>query len=162
MALKPDRLLNPYADEMSFFMNEAAEKGGIVVMSTVGSGAAMDQSEAVVTYAANPSGKLPIGVLQQDVVNKDLSQYTLNKYNGEVQINGKVWLNAQCTINTNMIYPGLTIAAQDAAYLGPSGLLQNVDVNTVATPLVGHFLTSKDADGYAKVRVLLPQATPRI
>lgn len=162
MALKPGRVVNPYADDISFFMNEVAEKGGVVVMSTVGSGDAMDQSEALVTYAANPSGKLPIGVLFQDMVNKDLTQTHLNPYNGEVQIGGKVWVNNQCTINTNMIYPGLTIAAQDAAYLGPSGLLQNVDVNTVATPIVGTFLSSKDADGYAKVRVSLPQATPRI
>ena len=162
MALKPDRVVNPFGDDISFFMNEAAEKGGMVVMSTVGSGAAMDQSAALCTYASNPSGKLPLGILMQDMVNKDLTQNRLNPFNGEVQIGGKVWLSTQGVVNTNMIYPGLTIAAQDAAYVGPSGLLQNVDVNTVATPIVGVFLSSKDADGYAKVRYNIPTATPRI
>jgi hypothetical protein len=162
MALKPDRRVNPYAEEISFFMNEAAEKGGFVVMSTVGSGQAMDQSAALVTYAANPSGKLPVGVLLQDMVNKDLTQTHLNPYNGEVQIGGKVNLCDDCVVNTNMIYPGLTIAVNDNAYAGPSGLFQNVDVNPNATPILGTFLSSKDADGYAKVRFKTPMATPRL
>lgn len=159
MALKPDRQRNKYADDMSWFMNEVATRGGIASMSTAGSGAATDQAASLATYAALPSGKLPLGVLMIDMVNKDLTQTHLNPYNGEVQQGAKVLLSPQCTINTNMIYPGLTVTPPQSAYLGPSGLVQNVYVNDSATPMVGVFLSSKDADGYAKVRINLPQGT---
>ena len=53
MALKADRIsLDSMID---FFMNEVAERGGIATISTVGSGAAMDQSVQLATYAANPN-----------------------------------------------------------------------------------------------------------
>lgn len=159
MALKPDRLRNKYADDITFFMNEVAVRGGIASLSTAGSGSATDQSAALLTYAALPSGVLPVGVLLNDMVNKDLTQTHLNPYNGEVQQGSKVLVNGQCTVVTNMIYPGLTIAPPQSAYLGPSGLVQNVYVNDKATPIVGVFLSSKDEDGYAKVRVNLPQGT---
>lgn len=162
MALKPDRLRNKYADDITWFMNETAERGGIVVVSTVGSGAATDQSTNLCTYASSPSGKVALGVLLNDMVNKDLTQTHLNPYNGEVQKGSKVLINGQCTINTNMIYPGLTISAPQTAYLGPSGLVQNVYVNDAATPVVGQFLSSKDEDGYCKVRLNLPNTTPRL
>ncbi len=162
MALKPDRQRVRETDDISFFMNEVAEKGGIVVGSTYGSGAALDQSVALCTYASQPSGKLPLGVLMQDMVNKDLSQTHLNGFNGEVQKGGKVLLSPVCTIHTNMIYPGLTIAAPQSAFVGPSGLFQNVYVNDVATPAVGYFISNKDEDGYAKVRVQIPLSTPRL
>ena len=61
MALKSDR--STLDIDISFFMNEAATRGGIVSISTGGSGAAMDQGEALVTYAALPSGKVPVGLL---------------------------------------------------------------------------------------------------
>jgi hypothetical protein len=57
MALKSDR--HELQTDISFFMDEAATRGGAVVHgSTTGSGAAMDQGKAVVTYAAVPSGKV--------------------------------------------------------------------------------------------------------
>ena len=46
MALKADR--NELDVDISYFMNETAEKGQIVCISTVGSGAAMDQAGALV------------------------------------------------------------------------------------------------------------------
>jgi hypothetical protein len=162
MALKPDRQRNKYADDMTWFMNEVAEKGGVVVISTVGSGAAMDQSTNLGTYASSPSGKLPLGFLLVDMVNKDLTQTHLNPYNGEVQKGSKVLLSPQGSVVTNMIYPGLTITAGQTCYLGPSGLVQNVYVNDAATPIVGSFLSTKDEDGYAKVRYNLPNTTPRL
>ncbi len=154
MALKPDRLINPFGDDLSFFMDEVADVGGIVTISTGGSGAAMDQSAALVTYAAAPSGKVPVGVLLTKMVNKDLTQTHLNKYNGEVQKGGKVRVNRQCVINTDMIYPGLTPAAGDTAYVVTSGLFHNANSSNTR-PQVGTFLSSKDADGFAKIKVNL-------
>jgi len=157
MALKPHRIENRYTYDLSWYMDEVAERGGIVVASTVSSGTALDQARSVVTYAANPSGSQPIGILLNDVVDKDLTQTRLQPLKSEQVINGKVTINGAGEYVTNMIYPGLTISAQDKAYLGPSGLLTNAVVNNeVNTPYVGNFRTTKDADGYATVKINLP------
>ena len=153
MALKPERYF--VADDISFFMDEVAERGGIVCLSTSGSGAAMDQGVALGTYAASQSGKTVLGFLMQDMVNKDLTQTHINYHKDEVPKGGKVQMWTAGTIVTNMIYPGLTPAAGGVAYAGPSGLIQTTNVNTAATPIVGKFLSIKDADGYAKVRFTL-------
>lgn len=153
MALKPERYF--VADDISFFMTSVAERGGFVTLSTGGSGAAMDQGVAVAAYAASQSGLTVLGCLMQDVVNKDLTQTHLNFYKDEVEVGSKVQMWTQGTVVTNMVYPGLTPAAGATAYMGPSGLLQTVNVNSVATPVVGKFLSSKDADGYVKVRFAL-------
>lgn len=160
MALKSFRRYGQ--DTQDFFMDEVAERGGFVCLSTVGSGEATDQGEALVTYAASPSGKLPVGCLMQDMVNKDLSQTFLNYFKAEVQKGSKVNIWTQGTVVTNMIYPGQTPAVNKVAYLGPSGLLTATDTNTNATPVVGTWMSSKDADGYAKVAFNLPMATPRL
>lgn len=158
MALKNFR--NIFNQDIDFYMDEVAEAGGVAVMSTVGSGEASDQAEALVTYAANPSGKLPAGLLLVDMVNKDLTQTHINYYKRETQKGGKVPLVTQGTVVTNMIYTGQTPAVGKKAYLGPSGYLTVTNSNTVATPIVGEFRSSKDADGYAKVMINLPQSTP--
>ena len=56
-----------FKTDISFFMNEVKNRGHVVVYSTGGSGAAMDQSAALVTVAANPSGKVPVGMLLNDI-----------------------------------------------------------------------------------------------
>lgn len=160
MALKNFR--DQYAFDITYYMDEVAEMGGIVTLSTVGSGEATDQAEALVTYAAQPSGKLPLGLLLEDMVNKDLTQTHINYCKRETQKGSKVGLTTQGTFVTNMIYPGATPAVNKKAYLGPSGLLTATFSNTVASPVVGDWLSSKDADGYAKVRINLPQATPSL
>lgn len=161
MALKAYR--DFVAGTMDFFMDEVAERGGFVTLSTVGSGEATDQSEALVTYAVNPSGKLPVGCLMQDMVNKDLSQTHLNQYKDEVQRGSKVNIWTKGVVVTNMIYPAQTPAVNKAAYMSTSGLLTATDGNNPnATPIVGVWLSSKDADGYAKVMFDLPMATPRL
>ena len=54
MALKSDR--STLQTDISFFMNETATRGGVVALSTAGSGASMDNGSALVTYAASASG----------------------------------------------------------------------------------------------------------
>lgn len=90
MALKSDRSV--LDTDISFFMNEAATRGGVASVSTGGSGAAMDQGEALVTYAALPSGAVPVGLLLNDMVNIDLTRQHLNQHKDEVQKGGKVTL----------------------------------------------------------------------
>ena len=160
MGLKPHRDI--VKTDVSFYMDEVATRGGVVVQSTLGSGNAMDQSEALVTYASYPSGSLPVGLLLQDVVNLDLTRQHLDYHGDEVQKGGKVTLVEIGEVETNMIYPGTTVTPNDPAYLGPSGLLTVTFTNVEATPIVGVFKSTKDEDGYAKVAVNLPMASPTL
>lgn len=151
MALKPDR--NQLDWDISRYMNEVAEAGGVAVISTHGSGVAMDGSTNVATYAANPSGKLVAGVLLGD----------LEAYNGNLHRNyyrdsnisgSKVSLLTKGWVVTDMIYPGTSPTAGAPAYLGQSGYI--TPTQATGAPTVGRFETSKDEDGYAKVSINIP------
>lgn len=154
MALKGDRNILDY--DVTFFMNTAAEVGGVLSLSTAGSGSAMDNGSAVVAYAANGSGNLPIGFLGNTFVDYDLTKRKINDQAPEANIGTKATIYTKGWVVTDMIYPGLTIAAKDKAYLGPSGLLTNGLINAAATPEVGVFLSTKDENGYAKVSFNFP------
>jgi len=156
MALKPHRV--HLESDISFFMDAVQERGGVVVLKTIGSGNAMDQSSAVVEYATSGSGKMPVGVLMNDVVNLDLTRQKLNPYKHETQVNTKVTIWSKGEVHTDRIVPGLTISMGDRAYLGVSGYFTNVDAGAAASPIVGYFKSSKDEDGYAKVSFNLPMA----
>ena len=49
MALKPDRV--EHLTDLSFFLDEVAERGKFLIVSTAGSGAAMDDSSAKAAVA---------------------------------------------------------------------------------------------------------------
>jgi hypothetical protein len=153
MALKSDRI-EAYTD-ISYFCNDTtAERGGIMVHGTgvAGSGAAMDDSNAVVTYAALPSGRAPAGLLLNDVVSLDLTRQHINWHRDEVQTGSKVALLRQGQVLTNLIVAGTTVGPGSGAYVGASGLLTSVTSPGVK---VGTFLSARDADGYAKVDINL-------
>lgn len=153
MALRPDRV---HIDStIDHFMNHVAERGGVVVRSTVGSGAAMDQSQQVVHYATNPSGASPVGLLMNDVVNLDLTRQHENWHKEEMQLGSKVNVWRKGTVVTNWIQSGISLSAGDTAYLHREGRLTNLD-NIGGAPTVGVFDSTKDQDGYAKVTVNLP------
>ena len=157
MALKPDR--DPNAVDISFFTNDTtAARGGIMTLSTAGSGSAMDQSEAVATYAANPSGKAPLGILVNEVVNDDLTRVKQNFHKDQVQTGGKVTLISRGWAVTDRIYPGTTPTAGARAYVSHSGYITPTSLGAEATPIVGRFLSTKNEDGFAKVAVNLPMA----
>ena len=155
MALKPDR--NTVDVDISFFMNEVAEPGGVVTFSTVGSGAAMDQANALVTYATYPSGKQPVGFLMSNMVNIDQTKQSLNWHKNDVQKGGKVTLLTAGWVVTNRIRPNTTPAAGDFAYLAESGMLTPTpQTQDNEFPIVGRFLSRKDDEGYAKVQINTP------
>lgn len=153
MALKGDRY--EFETTISFFMDEVAERGGVTTLSTAGSGAALDQAEALVTYAADPTGASPIGLLLNDMVDKDLTRTHLNFHVNEMQRGGKVTLLKKGWVVTDMIDPGVVPAGGEPAYVGPSGLLSND--NALGGALIGAFDSSQDEDGYARVSVNIPQ-----
>lgn len=156
MALKSDR--THIDSQIDFFMNETAERGGIVSVSTAGSGAAMDQGAALATYKAVASGCLPLGVLMCDVVDLDLIRQHENWHKEEVQKGGKVTIWNKCTVVTNRIVG--TPTAGQLAYCGPSGLISGgayqTDQTGGATTPIGRFLSTKDEEGFAKVSINLP------
>ena len=158
MALKTDR--STLQTDISFFMNEAATRGGVAVISTGGSGASMDNGSALVTYAAAPSGKVPVGVLMNDMVNIDLTRQHLNQHKDEVQKGGKVTLLAKGWVVTSNL-EGTDPNAGDVAYLAHSGNLASSNIGGDSTIsgarlVVGRFLSDVDEDGYAKVYIDLP------
>jgi hypothetical protein len=148
MALKPDRI-EAYTD-ISFFMNEVAERGGVVVHVTSGVGVSMDDSNAVVTYAADSTGKKPAGVLLNDVVNLDLTRQHINWHKDEVQVGSKVALLRQGQVTTDMVAADANPSAGADAYFGANGVLTTASANSVK---VGRFLSSKDSEGYVKVDI---------
>lgn len=154
MALKGDRY--ELQTDISFFMNEVAERGGVASLSTGGSGAAMDQSVALVSYATTGSGKMPVGILLNDMVNLDLTRQHINFYKDEVQKGGKVTLLRKGYVVTNKIQ-GAAPAAGDPVYVAHSGNMSKTDLVGHGTqPAIGSFLSGLDQDGYAKVEINLP------
>jgi len=157
MALKSDR--STLQTDISFFMNEAATRGGVVALSTAGSGAAMDNGTSLVTYSATGSGVKPMGLLMNDMVSIDLTRQHLNQHKDEVQAGGKVTLLQKGWVVTSNI-EGTDPNGGDLAYLAHSGniavspLGDNTDSG--AKTVVGRFLSDLDEDGYAKVYIDLP------
>ena len=160
MALKADR--NELDVDISFFMNETAEKGQIVSISTVGSGAAMDQAGALVTIAqggASGSETYPVGVLLNDVVDIDLTRQHINWHKDEVQKGGKVSILKTGYVVTDQVVG--TPAAGKLAFMDAAG--DTGKFTSVSTAgkryIVGRFMSKVDSDGYIKVEVNLPQGS---
>lgn len=155
MALKGNRYL--VVTDISYFMDQVAERGGIACLKTAGSGVALDQQAAEVEYAADPSGKYPVGLLLDDMVDKNLTRTHLNFQKIEYQKGSKVALLRDGWVVTNMLEgTGVVPVGGSVAYVGYSGLLTNDD-NSEVNPAVGRFESSKDEDGYVKVYVKLPK-----
>lgn len=150
MALKGDR--HELDTDITYFMNETASRGVVVSVSTQGSGAAMDSSSAVATVAAEASGAVALGVLLNDVVNIDQTRQHLNWHKDEVQQGSKVTILTKGFVVTDQISGNPT--AGQTAYLADSGKIAGTQDGTA--PAIGRFLSTKDADGYAKVSINLP------
>lgn len=155
MGLKPDRRV--IHDNQIYFMNHVATRGGIVCINTAGSGAATDQSLSTVHYDSTPSGATPVGLLLQDVVNKDLTQTPQNFHKDEVQVGGKVNIMFQGEVVTDVLKSGITVSAGDYAYLHNEGRITNnqTELGATISLKVGKFLSTKDEDGFARVKIEL-------
>ena len=172
MALKADR--NELDVDISFFYNAGtAERGGVVSITSVGSGAAMDQgvnlvkykaagaamdqAAALVSYKQGAAGVIPVGVLLNDVVNLDLTRQHINWHKDEVQKGGKVSILKKGYVVTNNITGTPTAGA--LAYLDDltaGNLTVKANVDTTEYISVGRWMSSLDEDGYAKVEINLP------
>lgn len=157
MALKADRYEE--STDISYFMTAATgDRGGVVCLDLLSaSGAAMDQGGNTVSYQAAATTDVPVGILLNDVVNKDLTRTHLNQYKDEVQLGGKVTVLTRGWVVTNKVTG--TPAAGDLAYASETiGEISTVaaDAEASGNLAIGRFMSAKDADGYAKVYVNLP------
>jgi len=150
MALKSDRY--ELQTDISFFYNEAATTRGCLVGhgATAGTGAAMDQGAAL---CKKDKTAVPLGILLNDVVDKDLTRTHLNQHKDEVQKGGKVTILRKGYVVTNNVTNVADVDAGEVAYR-----CDDVDGNIASsgTVAVGRFLSAKDADNYVKVEVNLP------
>ena len=192
MALKSDR--HEESTDISFFYNAGtATRGGVVCLDAAAlagaSGAAMDQGENLVSYQAAAVTDVPVGILLNDVVNKDLTRTHLNQFKDEVQKGGKVSLLTRGWVVTSNV-TGTPQAGKLAYADETGGTAGNISANnaTTATALatgrtigmtgdvvwtsasftgsgtatasgnlaIGRWMSRKDADGYAKLYVNLP------
>ena len=158
MALKADRY--ELQTDISFFYDAGtATRGGIVCHGTVGSGAAMDQGVNLVEYPTVALTSTPVGILLNDVVNKDLTRTHLNHFKDEVQKGGKVTILRKGYVVTNNI-DSVTVGIGEVAYasMAAAGNLTNIsqDATGSGNLAVGRFLSKVDEDGYAKVEINLP------
>ena len=149
MALKGDR--NVLETDISFFINVTAEKGQLLCVSTQGSGAAMDNSSALATTATGTN--VPLGVILNDVVDIDQTRQHINWHKDEVQKGGKCTILTKGTVVTDQVTG--TPAAGTVAYLNANGTVGAQTLSSTSLA-VGRFLSTKDADGYAKVAINLP------
>ena len=102
------------------FVSRSRREAAVVVHGTAGSGAAMDQGVNLVEYkAAVVEGSVPVGILLNDVVNKDLTRTHLNQHKDEVQKGGKVTVLRKGYVVTNNIQG--TPSAGDIAYVHNNG-----------------------------------------
>jgi len=149
MALRPDR--NELQTDLSFFMNETAERGLVVIHEGQGSGAAMDDSAATVAIpGAADLAKHPAGLLLNDVVNLDLTRQHINFAKDEMQQGGKVLLLRRGFVVTDQISGSITLG--ELAYFHVNGQLTSATAYSGSTA-VGRWLSKKDADGFAKVDI---------
>lgn len=160
MGLKADRYEE--STDISFFYTVGtATRGGVVCLDLLSaSGAALDQGNNTVSYQQASDTDVPVGILLNDVVDKDLTRTELNKYKDEVQKGGKVTVMTKGWVVTNMINgtptPGAVAYASDGG--GTAGYLTTSAANAAASGnlAVGRWMSRKDADGYAKLFVNLP------
>jgi hypothetical protein len=153
MALKPDRV--EHLTDISFFKNDAvAERGGIVVHSTGGSGAAMDDALAQVVDVSALTDE-PAGLLLNDVVNLDLTRQHYNMHKDEIQLGGKVTLLRRGTVVTDQI-SGTPVVGEQAYFALNGSLVTSSEASAmiaVTGAPVGRFLGVADSDGYCKVEI---------
>lgn len=158
MALKADRFEE--ATDISYFYTAGtATRGGVVCLDLLSaSGAAMDQGDNTVSYQAAAATDVPVGILLNDVVNKDLTRTHMNWYKDEVQKGGKVTVMTRGYVVTDSVdgtpVPGNVAYASDTV----AGNISTTAADATASGnlAIGRFMSAMDADGYCKVQINLP------
>jgi hypothetical protein len=156
MALKGDR--HVIEDDISMTCETAASRGVGLVLKTSGSGVALGDRRNKAELIANPSGKVFVGILMNDVVDVDTTRYHLNFHKDEMKKGEPCTLMRKGWVITDKVTGTPTVGA--TAYLTTNGVFTptvSSDGGTAATPKAGRFESIKDEDGYVKISVNVPQ-----
>lgn len=155
MALKPDYEL--IESSINWSCEAVAERGTVLVLHTSGSGVAIGATSGKGTLASSASGTKVLGYLMHDVVSLDETRYHRNFHKNERLTGEKVEIGRKGWVVTNKVTG--TPAVGDTAYLTSNGVVTptvSSTGGTSATPKVGWFASTLDADGYARVEFNLP------
>lgn len=139
-----DQALN--RTNLRFFCDDVVAKGSVVELADMHPGVSGETFPVV--RPGYHSGQ-PMGVILNDVVNKDLTRCHLNWNSGEVQVGGKVsicqegWLTIGSFDNH--------VKAGSIIYYDKEGLPTTRDTGRS----IGRAMSSSDADGFVQVRVQL-------
>lgn len=149
--LKPDRNFDRARSEISYYMGEVAEQG-ILVSYPTGDvlPPGLDDKDQ---YAVIPADDtvVPLGILLDNVVDKDLTDCAPNKSRREVQVNNKVEIVRAGWFVTDQLEDGIAPAPGDDMYFIAGGLFST----TAGSAVVGKFESTVDANGFARVYVQL-------
>ena len=162
MALKADRY-EESSDISYYYTAGTATRGGVACLDLLSaSGAAMDQGDNTVSYQTAAATDVPVGILVNDVVNKDLTRTHLNFYKDEVQKCGKVTILNRGWVVTSNVDGSPSPGDMAYASAAVAGNIANTAANAQASGnlAIGRFMSAKDSDGYAKVYVNLPNHGP--
>ena len=155
MALKR-RIVEDQID-MSHYVKTACVRGGMATLANTGDfGWGMDDETNVVAYAADPSGKVPAGMLLQTSESVDVTQIPRNYQDHDtVTVNSKVAVLRKGVAITNMIDSSRSsdIAPGDDVYIGLSGLLTDEALAKYVRAGNSKFQSHVASDGFVKVAV---------
>jgi len=161
MALKPDRQVIQY--DLMYFASGTFSPGMVVFQAAPPGSGGMDEGAQKAYIPTNvaggtgPSGLIPLGISLSEVVNIDQATAFLNPFKSQLQTGDKVAIGVKGDFRTNMLY-GAAVATGATypvvAYAAISGLLTDQSGYAGSGwPVVGKFLSRRDADGYARVRI---------
>jgi len=146
MALGPNRHVYQYVRPL-FAVNAAQERGGILCADTSTAGQAL--------YVVSPTGSdvRPLGLQMDDVESMNFDRHPEYLQRNVVDIGSVVGICNKGEFQTNLIVgtpaQGQKMYLHPTGYVGPSQLTDGLN----PAPLVGKFLSAKDANGYAHVLV---------
>jgi hypothetical protein len=155
MALKGDRVV--IETDITLTCPTATERGVVLCRKTAGSGIALGAVAGAADLYADPSGKVPVGMLMNDVVDVDETRYHRNFQKDEMKKGERVTILRKGRLTTNKVTGTPSDGA--TAYLTANGVLTPTLSTTgglVATPKVGQFAGKLDENGYAAVDLNLP------
>ena len=149
--LRGDMLYDKADSEVSYFLNEVAERGIIVIYpdeEVLPPG--LDTNLNTATVPTGTSG-VPIGILMEDVKDKDLTDCPLKASRRETNVGYKVEIIRRGWFLTNMVNSGDTPSPGDPAHFMAGGLF----TTSTTSARVGTFESALGPDGYVRVRVNL-------
>ena len=152
MAIKGPRNFSLGADsEISYFMNEAAEAGIIVVYTADDiTDLSLDNAANEVAIPTDNDDGYPAGLLLQDVLDLDLTYSAGPLWGTQALVGEKVELAKGGWYQTDKLKSGDTPERGEDAYYAADG-----ELSTSGIHRVGEFESGVNSEGFVRVRIQL-------